>query len=988
MLDGIARFVSKFVKQTMGDYCSIEAPDNDTTFVCSDGSLMSLLKIHGNISLTGADEFNAMRNSLNSSLKPFLSDSTHVMQMTFSRNPDVSEMIVKNALSGSIATAERLNLDMKDMFDEKIKVMGKSCADENIYFALWTSASSLSKDDMKRQGARQKEAYKGMPPLMDTQNPMKVIPVLRDKHDSFVTSMLDVLRTNSLRVSLLDVHDALREIRTEVSPEFTSPNWRPSLIGDPAPKGYPETDGDVDSILWPQIGYQLFPRDAEDAGDKSHVKIGSVYYAPLYIEVGPQDVKSFNELFATISNADSKMPWRISFMIEGDPLSALSLKKSISGIIGFANVGNKKINSAFQDIQYDLEQGAMQAKLRIAMITWGDTLEIMEHRKSILARATEGWGYCEILEEKGSPFAGVVSTLPAVVADSIGNAHAAPIDDIIKMLPLVRASSPWDNGSVLFKTLSGKLWPTQPGSSLQTTWIDLMFAKPGSGKSVLANAINLGLITAAGNEQIPYISIIDIGPSSSGLISLMKDALPPHLKHYALYERLQMTEEYAINPMDTQLGMRFPMPSEGAFLKNFVTLLATPVGMDKPYNGMAEMVGQVIEESYKTYSDEESPNPYTKRVDKEIDTLLEGELYEHDSHTTWWDIVDFLFSKGFVREASLAQRYAVPILQDLSAVARTSQPIKDVYGGVQTETGENIIDLFSRMMSSAIREYPVLARPTMFDLGDARIVSLDLDDVAKSGGDIADRQTAVMYMMSMFILTKNFHLNKEVITKFPDMYRKYQSERIKNLHAAQKRLCLDEFHRTSSTPIVRNQVVVEMREGRKWNIQVCLASQREEDFDDSMIEFATNIYMFSPGSGQVIKRLGERFGLSTTDLYNLEYNTHGPSRRGVTFMYRVETKDEGMRSHIVNSTVGPIELWAFSTTKEDVQIREGLTSLIGGRSARTILAKVYGGGTAKGEYERRKERLSLDGEQKKGINLIDEMINELIGAAKEEGLVE
>ena len=54
-----------------------------------------------------------------------------------------------------------------------------------------------------------------------------------------------------------------------------------------------------------------------------------------------------------------------------------------------------------------------------------------------------------------------------------------------------------------------------------------MYARPGSGKSVLSNAINLALCLSGGITRLPRIAIIDIGPSSSGLISLLKEALPP-----------------------------------------------------------------------------------------------------------------------------------------------------------------------------------------------------------------------------------------------------------------------------------------------------------------------------------------------------------------------------------------------------------------------------------------------------------------------------
>ncbi len=72
----------------------------------------------------------------------------------------------------------------------------------------------------------------------------------------------------------------------------------------------------------------------------------------------------------------------------------------------------------------------------------------------------------------------------------------------------------------------------------QTTWIDLVYARPGSGKSVLSNALNLALCLSGGLIRLPRIAIIDIGPSSSGLISLLKEALPASKRHLVAYHRL------------------------------------------------------------------------------------------------------------------------------------------------------------------------------------------------------------------------------------------------------------------------------------------------------------------------------------------------------------------------------------------------------------------------------------------------------------------
>src|SRR4029077_14552402 len=125
-----------------------------------------------------------------------------------------------------------------------------------------------------------------------------------------------------------------------------------------------------------------------------------------------------------------------------------------------------------------------------------------------------------------------------ISTNSVDTSSVAPVSDVNTLLPFTRPASPWPNGALLFRSLDGKPWPYQPGSTLQTTWIDLIYARPGSGKSVLSNAINLALFLSPGIQRLPRIAIIDIGPSSSGLISLLQEALPYEKRHLVGYHRL------------------------------------------------------------------------------------------------------------------------------------------------------------------------------------------------------------------------------------------------------------------------------------------------------------------------------------------------------------------------------------------------------------------------------------------------------------------
>jgi intracellular multiplication protein IcmB len=318
-------------------------------------------------------------------------------------------------------------------------------------------------------------------------------------------------------------------------------------------------------------------------------------------------------------------------------------------------------------------------------------------------------------------------------------------------------------------------------------------------------------------------------------------------------------------------------------------------------------------------------------------------------------VTDALFLAGFIHEASLAQRYAMPLLADAASICR-SPNVEDLYGKVIAPTGETLVAAFARMISAAVREYPILSRVTKFDIGDARIVSLDLDEVAKSGGEAADRQTAVMYMLARYVLARHYYLTEESVQEMPSAYHVYHQRRIGELREDPKRIVFDEFHRTSKAQAVRDQVVIDMREGRKWKVQVGLISQSLDDFDEVMVEFSTAVYIMDAGPAQTLEKSAKIFGLSPTAKTALRTRVHGPREGGATFLAQFSTKN-GLHTQLLTLTLGPIELWAFSTTVEDALVRNALYRMIGPVEARRVLATLFPNGTITKLIEKRLNKI-------------------------------
>lgn len=983
-VDVFFAWLSTSLKQTTESYCELETADSPTVLVNHDGSLLSILKIDGITALAGADEFERLVEGLTNTFQAAMGRAGHALQVYFSHDKQNIKNVIRDIYAPAQATQKRLGLNLDDLFNERVDYLSQYCAEERVYFVLITRPFNLPSDQLKIANKAKLKMIrdKKLPPFRHTQTVYAAIPELRDTHSAYVRSVLNDLDMLGVTAKLLEVHEAVHAIRMTADPDYTGDDWRATLPGDTIPiREVNNFEGDLSDLLWPSLAKQVLPRDAEIL-DRRTVQVGDRIYSSTYIDLFPKDVRPFVNLFSRV--LPTHVPWRISFLLESEGLNTIKLKGLLASILSFSSANNRLISDAVNVLKYiNINTDESVIRLRVIATTWAfeGELSLLRRRSSELVKAIQGWGSTDVSEICGDPFAGFAASMLATTLENPAVPSVAPLSDVISMLPITRPASPWQTGALLFRSPDGKTWPFQPGSSQQTTWIDLVYARPGSGKSVLSSAQNLALCLSAGLSRLPRIAIIDIGPSSSGLISLLKEALPASNRHWVAYHRLRMSPEYSINPFDTQLGCRYPTASERSFLVNFLTLLTTPLGAAKPYDGMPDLAGMVVDELYKSFADEYKPTPYALGVEELIDGILEEIGFVRDSKSTWWEVTDSLYSAGFVHEAMLAQRYAMPLLADAASICRTGS-IEDLYEKVTAPTGESLINSFSRMISGSVREYPILSRVTAFDIGDARVVSLDLDEVAKSGGDAADRQTAVMYMLARYVMARHYYLTEESMSNVPEQYALYHRDRVREIRDDSKRIIYDEFHRTSKSAAVREQVLIDMREGRKWNVQISLLSQSLDDFDPIMVDFATSIYIMDAGPSQAIDKTCKIFGLSETAKVALRNRVHGPRQGGATFLAQFATK-AGWSVQLLTLTLGPIELWAFSTTAEDASVRNQLYRQIGPSEARRFLAALFPNGTVTKEISERlnalKEEIGLI-EDEGRTSVIDQFVDEILDA--------
>ena len=976
---GGIQILSEVFNGPVSSYCRLETVDGDA-IVADDGSLISVLRLEGSLKHIDATEYKRIISVLQEKLQSSFAKPGHLMQCVFEFDPDSGKARVEELFAPSCITTRNLGMELSPLFTNWTDALKRYCAVETCWLVLWTRPDVLA-PRLRKIAIKECQASMGKTPSpKGCQQVSRGIASLQDAHGGFVAGVLEAFRQADLLIYLLSPKEALRDVRICIDPEFTHRHWQPLIPGDPLPLRLPDEEGSpLQHVIYPDFARQLWPREGHMVS-RSAIRIGDRIYSPLIMTLMPQTPKPFAELFAALARREERLPFRASFLMGPGGLR-LGLKPLLSSILAFSSADNKRFNRAVDALrELDLE-GICCIKYSLCFCTWtkdADDTEAMlrlRRRSAELAKAVQGWGTADVTEAIGDPLLGFTASVPAMMPTSPAPITAAPLPDALGMLPM-RPASPWREGSLLLRSRDGKIIPFAPNSAEQAAWIDLGVAPMGAGKSVFLNALNFAFVTQAGVSRLPWLSIVDVGPSSSGLITLLKESLPEGQKHLVAYHRLRMSEDFSINPFDTPLGLRRPLPAHRAFLVNFLSLLATPLDAKAPADGVPGLLQRAIELAYEYLSDENMPRKYEPSRLPELHETIVREGIKLDAHTTWWEIVDALFAKGLVHEAHQAQRYAVPLLADITAHISQNKGIQQTY---PKETIQNVW----RSIIDAIEAYVVLKRPTQFDLGDAQIVSLDLDEVAPRGGQTADRQSAVMYMLARHILGTRFFLMPDDVQLMPKRYQTYHAERIEAIREDPKRLCYDEAHRVTKNTSVADQLLADMstmaRESRKWNLSLGLYTQSIDDIPDIICELATTVVLLGSGTEKSANDLAKRFGLNDACKHTL-LHLGKPGPAGANFIGIFRTAS-GLAQLALTMTIGGQPLWAFSTTTEDVTIRNGLYRCLAPSEALRRLAKRYPGGSAKADVERRK-RLVVDHSSTDAalVSVTEEIIKEILEA--------
>ena len=949
-LDVIVNMAKGLTKGNLSSYCALDAtiPD-DQKMIAKDGSFASVIELYGSNNIVGPEEMERMVESFSTSIAPSMRESGHQIQFVFCRDKDRIIDEVKNTLEPMIERAKIIGMYVDDLIEAKIKSVSDKGTYESCFIVLWTRPA-VEKMNLKEQRKDIVDEKMSMPPAIGSQDIFNYLESIDVKHTAFLETVKTGLNGGNLLYEVLNVKEAILEIKKSINHSLVSNNWSPYTIKDKPPIVDIDTvlrsEVDVGAGLWPSLSEQVFPIDGEKISSDT-IRFGDKYIASMGVTLPPKTPRVMFERLINSINAD--IPYQISIMIEGGGLKSMSLKGLAAALLVITSkINNMAIKESIEIMEAYEGKGNVVIKGSINASTWCDhpdpkeAQKILSSRKERLLKSLQSWGDIEAKLTTSDPFESFLSTVPAITYKQEAPSFCIPVDEMSYILPLTRSAKIWKTGSIINLSADGKISPYQTMSSLQNTWNTIIFATPGLGKSARINNENMAtILSPSPDSEIPYIGILDVGPSSNGLIKSLKARFPANKRHLFVYKKLQNTLDYSMNVFDTYPGIRTATPSDKSFLVNFIS---TIIGADDETFPIDKMVSKVIDLTYERYSDSAtgSPKRYIASVSDEVDDELKRLKIDMSGNKSWWYVVDELFKNGARHESKLAQRFAVPLLEDCITIAQSESQIKSIYDKPILSTGETALQFFCRSISESISMYPIISQHTVFDLGDAKVISLDLNDVGKTSGSKTDnKRAATMYMLGRYIIGKSIKQDESLILLSPKLYKEYHRKNVEISKTLIKKICIDEFHNAAKIPSFVSQVITDMREGRKWNLEIVLASQYYTDFADDIIDAATTIQMLS--GGDVSKKIGEKFNLNQTTINILRTRLNGLSPMGVPYIFKVITK-KGSFIQFLYNLMSPLEILSYSTTSEDNRLLDTLSEKIGYLNAIAEISRIYPSG--------------------------------------------
>lgn len=1023
-LDDLRRGIRGWLKADHTQYFSIATAHNSKVLALYNGSLLSVIRIHGYMGQYTPHQFHDLRAEWARFVRTNANDKTASgfdLFWSYEYDPEGMADFTREAKRTQIAAAARRGMNISDICAEDAAIYGASCARETQLLLVVTHIDSLPKADHKRAQKDALNDRKGMVKGIGSARRGVGLRALDAIHEQQVDKVLHFLENAKYGYAAdrLNSYDALWAMRYSLNPATTSKGWRAKLtpkdmrlrptdaVSEATKKatGKSKPSADWTALMPPLISEQIVPDPVLDLGN--YVVIKDRIYAPLYVSELASEPEPLDVVLRMFYQR--KLPVRIVYSLQANHSQANYWNRLFAGIFSFMSASNRQISTADNAMKYYMEQNGAIFGYGLSITTWSKleqffdketgrqliSTAVIQKRAHDVETLLQQWGGQQLSNTFGCSVEAVLSASPGFMIPPQSPLAPQVEYDILTQLPLMRPARLWGpENAIWLRTSDGVLMPFQPMSSRQSSMLEIIMGGMGFGKSNwIAEHINY-FATSPEFKEMPYIRGMDFGASSSGVIDMIQSSLPADKKHEAMFAYFSNKGDMVKCLADTRLQCRYPLEDHKSFLKNFFLIICGDHLIEKAgLQNIMTLLDVAIQRAYEhrdpRHPGSEVPIFRPATAHPEVKACIEKYGLDFEDETNYWEVVDSLVEVGIrehddvaIKAAKIAQRDCSPLLQQfIFAVSSLEEQFKNT----PSVDGIPFVMAVANAISNANRLFPCFSGKTNIDISESRVCVFDMSMVfGRDSGPGADFNRSAFFAAGLRLLTEDLFISlKETGTELrmrqedmglTDATLAWHIRYLERQDQIKKVFWADELHRVGKVKGAFSIIDSMAYEGRKYVVGMLLGTQMPDMFPPDILKLATSVLIFGASqSSENAANMQKLFDLTDDERQIVESITKPNAEKGaeVFAIHKVDTRVQRLKLHFV---IGGIKRWAYATEGNERELRRQLYER--GPStdwARKVLASRVPSLTA--ELARRKE---LSGNDVAEIDLISDLANELL----------
>ena len=952
---GILSFLANLIAYSPDEVCQLETVSDQDKYclVGNDGSLITVLSLRGSYRYYSENQEFQILDYLSNELRQVFEDEGYQIDFVLDVDASRSKEFIDEALfSVDVATKEmgyqshQINQDEKALLASIIKP-------EVSYLVLTTRPTCLDKLNQTEGSQNVAQLADEFGYSLKSENGTKVqnnwmeTQQMHDAHRSFTDSVCSVISEYVLFTKLKGL-DALFEIRSLLYREFDKKDKTPLAVSANSKAKVMSTDShiiNVQDIGHPSLHSQIVEEQFEDATKPSLTFFNGKCYATLERYLVGDDLVLMRHLTNKIGR---HIPYRIVYsLVSGSKQikSQLGTKANTTTMVARTSKVSKDILNACNSIVDFINGGGCAVKCYMSMTVWGDTeKQTTSFYKSVQA-AMKTWGG-ERQRVCSFPIESLLSSLPAYSAKPIGSASFDSLYETMKSAPLVRTSSPWKSGVMMYATVDGKPWPID-FDDLQSHHLIAIAGSMGSGKSIQMAYLARAIQFISGTTSLPLIAGVDYGESIIFSARSILSNLKKEDQSKVAIVQLSNKREHAFNLLEPQYGYNRLAGNETNTATAFLCKIVNGGSEIPVHEQLDACISSVIDLMIAKAIDQPKViDSSMAGAEKILKALEQPAVLKHllkERNPSYLNARNALYlastdrnlsqqvRKQFLILSKTAHRYIWPLVSDIPAALQSSE-VKSVMGKFTHGQGL-LIDMIAAALGLSCNRYSsILGHYPMNDYSDVTMMFVDAKPIVDSA---PDSMRNAWFLLAKGLAQRHFWVHPDDVKKDADPVFHQRAMAIANRKKPlPKYYYHDEYEQAACNELDIN-LEKETKTARKYRLYIAVSTQLYHKFPEAIRGLATTTMICNIPSPETEEEIKRQFSLNNEEMESLKpyigktgiLNGKG---RGLFFAARLKAVTAPIVQPIVSLMPEGL-VWSLANDAMDVDLRVRLQKQLGDR---------------------------------------------------------